>query len=487
MSTLALNITYKGITKKVVSSKSSTVNQVVLASLIKFKVNDAEYEGELIHGGKKLDGSLALRLTPLSNNAKVTLNLKQIPTDSIVSIKMLATLPSSNESITLVVKLNPNIALNELIDLFETNHGTKLRGFDQYNAQLTVLGTRIEEADFKNVKLRSIIGNVSNTVVRLSYFNADSSEKEKEQKNIVDTQLKEQQIRLQNQRKEKENSMEQPLVGVDDKKVLTLTQDIEPADQTIDIPKEELNKEDTTLTTTQELSDDLESSDNGSRDNSFQINNAPESLSPQLFMPSETESQRYENPEVDYDMTINQAQLYQKLIRKSASASRSQAQRAVPKKFLIRVRFPDRSILQLNFPDSGTTKLGHLIKKIDESILPSFINSYNLKFSYPPFKKLTFSYTENQRKLIRMPEFQNERLMLIWETEMPSKGPYLVEDLVNTAKHSSDLPEVVLESHRGDLPEDKHSSSVHNTQSLVSHNSSKSQKTKGVPKWFKLK
>ena len=64
------------------------------------------------------------------------------------------------------------------------------------------------------------------------------------------------------------------------------------------------------------------------------------------------------------------------------------------------------------------------------------------------------SYSNNNEYLYNLPDFQQERIMLIWELQKPDlnlKGPYIKNDNLNI-KQSEELPERVLERHRGELP-----------------------------------
>ena len=75
--------------------------------------------------------------------------------------------------------------------------------------------------------------------------------------------------------------------------------------------------------------------------------------------------------------------------------------------------------------------------------------------AYPPFKKLEFSFLANNTRLDEHGEFgSNENIVLLWEvTDGDASGPFIDTKLVN-AKETTELPEIQLESNRGQLPDD---------------------------------
>ena len=191
-------------------------------------------------------------------------------------------------------------------------------------------------------------------------------------------------------------------------------------------------------------------------------------------------------------MTVDQAQKYHKMIINSSKKPAAPKPKSKPSKYSIRIKFPDRIMLQLEMNDP-TAKLGHLLKKIDEYLVPEFQNNYNLKIGYPPFSKIPMSLTHNTTPRADSPFFQDEKIVLIWASLVtPAKGPYIVESdfARENVKQINELPEIKLETNRSNLPADSNPRSAvpsASSSSSSSHNSEKSSAnaSKKIPKWFK--
>ena len=183
-----------------------------------------------------------------------------------------------------------------------------------------------------------------------------------------------------------------------------------------------------------------------------------------IYKPSSTTT--YENPEEDYEFTLDHAKKYQELIRYKPTKPKAKIEK-VPQKYHIRIKFPNNYLLEIKF-DNTNVKFGELVKKIDDNLTEDFKSNYNLKVSYPPFKKFNISFSLNQTFLLKLPEFDtNEKVLLIWETD--KTGQYLVND---QAVDFGYLPEVQLEQNRRDLPDEQ--------------NKSKKLTKDKTPKWFKM-
>ena len=191
----------------------------------------------------------------------------------------------------------------------------------------------------------------------------------------------------------------------------------------------------------------------------------------------------YENPEDDYNMTTAQAETYLNIIKSMQTRPKKKNEAKSPTHYAIRLRFPDRSLVQLHIEDPST-KLGQLMKKIDSYIDPKFINSYRIKNGTPPFREIKFGFQENGTALSKHPDFQQEKMLLIWEPSSSHQpGPYLAQG-VNT-KDVSQLSTVMLETHRGELEEDTLATGKSVKGTSDEKPKLKTKLNKSMPKWFR--
>ncbi|KAF8002315.1 hypothetical protein HF325_003280 [Metschnikowia pulcherrima] len=218
------------------------------------------------------------------------------------------------------------------------------------------------------------------------------------------------------------------------------------------------------------------------RQNNLESWTLPEVNEDTLYVPLKSTSGTYENPDADYELTSNQAEKYYKIL-KSMQGKPAKKFAKKPSKYTIRIRFPDRALLDLHFEDPAT-KLGQLLRKLDSYLLEKHINSYHLKSGLPPFEEIQFGFGANNTSLCDHPHFQQEKILLIWESQSVSAGPYLKQYLLR--KDVSELPTVVLESHRGDLEADEESSKgIRSTADSRSADGKSKARAKGMPKWFR--
>lgn len=502
--------------KKITVPKSTSINQLRLQALTVYKIDPNNYEGQLYHNGKLLDGSLPIRLTNLLNNAK--LNLKTIPKlNSSTNVDTTTNTGSANRHEINVKFINDDTGSSKvqkcssglnLIELIEKFNGDISRQSD-----LRIVNVIVESEKYRETTLESIVGKSNNVVVRLKYRKIDNDDndrmvKEKQEEAIrlhieqesirkkkvheqekVEQSLKEQQQQQQQQQVQQQQQQQQDNKNVD-----------AVEDAIIEDPKEDLPHEVSSLNERQAIQPKQENLSHPTIVQPQQYTFQEEEIkdTPQLYIPSNKQQALYENPDEDYELTLNQAKTYQNMIRDSAKRkpkSKGDKPISLPNKYQIRIKFPDASILQINFIENvHEIKFGNLIKKIDELLLPKFINIYNLKHGHPPFKTIDMSYSNNNEYLYNLPDFQQERIMLIWELQKPDlnlKGPYIKNDNLNI-KQSEELPERVLERHRGELPsgtdnEKRVNTPRSNTTTTTTDNDSKSTKKPKVPKWFKMK
>lgn len=493
MSSITLNISYKGSTKKITTTKSTTISQLTLNVLSNFKISKDDYIGILNYNQKSLDSSLPIRLTPLINNCKLTLTLKKLDINNQINIRLMH--PELGNQIK---SCSIGINLFEVLQLFQIQN--------LENSQLRILNSYFTNDQYDLTRLGDVIGDSPSVVIRFEIIKL-ANEKEKilkQQQELNRLQLEEQKERLRKQREQEEEAQQQQQIEKEQEQARIKHQD------QMDIDQEEKYQRDLPIEMDKPVVESNEV-DTGLVDQVNQEEYAytePElQRQPQLYMPNSNtnhSSQTYENPDEDYQMTISQAKTYHNIIKntitgKNKSKSPIDGPNKTPKKYLIRIKFPDNSILQINYlEDVSNIKFGQLIKSIDELILPQYIDLYDLKLGYPPFTKLTQTFNANNEFLYNMPDFQsNETITLIWQLIKNdlniNKGPFVKQQNV-IIKTSEDLPERVLERKRGELPDDEpkiKKSQTSSTKSIGSSTTSSSStgfsNSKSIlPKWFKL-
>lgn len=479
---MSFQVTYNFKTLKVACPANSSIGQLTELAKKKFKL-DGDTIVDLLYKDKVLDSLLPLRFANIPNNAKLNLKVSEAESKEI-SIKL--TLPTGGAHIS---KINNRKTFGEFLSIVESELGSRILDQEKFGtAQLQVLNSKLSESDFPLSKIVSIVGNGANSVVcRLSYVNETNKDKRIEEQNrIVKIQVEEQRVRNQ-ARKEEEKANEALLAGEREKERAKVSsnddrgKDMElDADDVKPIKTEELKALSIERANAEEIEDDDESEP--AAEPSVQSN------APQVFLPSSSASGIYDHSEDTYEMTVSQAQTYHKILTDSMRPQKpKQRIHKIPETYFIRIKFPDLSTLQLTFPNGPTVKFGSILKKLDEILLPEFKNRYNLKFGYPPFTLIPFSFKTNDQLLHEFKVSKNsndvfaERMLLIWElTDLHSgggehKGPYINQqgsDVIVAT--NNERPEIQLESHRGDLPDDKE------------EKTHKKDEGKKLPKWLKL-
>ncbi|KAL6449922.1 hypothetical protein SBY92_002396 [Candida maltosa Xu316] len=472
-----LNITYQQRPKKITISKASTINQLVSESLTLFKIDSSSNNGRLLHNDKVLDGSLPIRLTNLLNNSKLVLQSepKSASSKFDINVKFMSDQGSS------VKKCSSDLSLLELVKEFN--------GDVTKPSNMRVLNLSIQSDKYASTSLVSIVGNVNNVVIRFAYEN-EKQEVEKQQQEAIRLHIEQGKLRKQKEeeqaRLQEESERQQQHQNSNETK--SEVQDgVDKTEAENQEPKPVLNDGDVHPT----VKDDVEAEPH----NAYVYKEDDIKETPQLFVPSKAPQQPlYDNPDEDYEMTLHQAKAYQNAIRNSAKRKQKDKVTALPSKYQIRLKFPDATILQINFIEKvDQVKFGNLVRKIDDLLLPEFINIYNLKQGYPPFNTIDMSYANNNEFLHNLPDFQQERIVLIWELQkhdLNVKGPFVKNTAGLSVKQSEDLPERVLERHRGELPDDEHkkknSSGITNQGNSEKDDGKKDKKSR-VPKWLKMK
>lgn len=454
----SFNVVYGNITKRVEARKSDTVHQLTNICMQKCKI-DSNMRGELHYNGKRLDSLLPIRLTNLANNSRLTLLVQSVgdAKDKNVNVKLMVVFPD-NATHTFILAVPANIMLIKLVETMEKSNNVNLMEVPGYYMKLSVVNTQLSSLDerFTTVRLNSIIGlDVASLVIRLSYARVDNHETVLKQKEIVKKQLEEQQ--KWNERRELEREEERERQRAQQKRQEEPMEVEAPPGQSDQAPLD--HKSNSVDQPPQPNISSVSSQADHSTavaDPSLMAQPAPQnqeqkSDSAEYFIPSD-KRYIYENSDDDYDMTVSQAQKYHKLIQDSA-ARKAPKQVRKPQSYSVRIKFPDRSLLQLAF--AADSKFGQILKELDHYILPAYKNNYHLKVAYPPFKKLEFSFLANNTSLDEHGEFgSNENIVLLWEvTDGNASGPFIDTKLVN-AKETTQLPEIQLESNRGQLPDD---------------------------------
>lgn len=486
MLTISFNVSYGNVSKKVSCSKTQTGIQLVQLALEKFKIEGKQ--GELTHNGKKLDSSLPIRLSNLLNNAKLALTVREGNEDKVVNIKLAVN--ANNDTKSYIMKLNNTLTLGEILEKFAEANGGTVTGKGQFELAILNSNIRSDSAEILS-SLKSIVGNdVSSLVIRMSYLHANDNAREQEMINERQMQGMRDYQRQEKIRRETEQAKQ---TQTQETAKLAQTQETvqvpEPEEPQTSVPvsvpvsvqaKRQLNTN----------SSHHEAGNDSQRDK--EILHPPEPSSPAqntLYMPSSYTT--YENPDTDYEMTVDQALKYHKMIVNSTKKKPTPRPKSQPKKYSIRLKFPDQVMLQLELPDP-TVKLGQLLKQIDTYLLPPFQSNYNLKTGYPPFAKLPLSLTANSTALVHLPLFQDEKMVLIWEPMAPHPpGPYILQDALaqHHIKQINDLPEVRLESTRASLPAAEPTKNTGSSLPPRDHLPSLSSRPKNsdkMPKWFKL-
>ncbi|KAI3403132.2 hypothetical protein KGF56_004021 [Candida oxycetoniae] len=502
MATISLNVSYLNQSKKLTVSKSSSVSQLVSQCLTVYKVDSSSYRGELYHNDKLIDLGLPIRLTNLINNSKLVLKVKKLDLNKMINVKLIT------EKGSLVDKCNANIPLSQVLSQFKVDTSKP--------TQLRILNSTVNWARYQSTSLGSLLGAADSVAMRLEYTRTTKEEEayHKKQQEAVKLQIEQEKKKRQieeEKRKLEEREREKEKEREEEKRKL------EEREEKVAEARAAASKEaemDTGLVNAAPTTEDIEMIEGEERvgvgktsttkgeisrseatSASFVYQEEELKETPQLYVPSDKPQPSYENPDEDYHVTVHQVKTYQNAIRNSAQRTKKNPNGGgkIPPRYLIRIKFPDGSMLQINLLENvSEIKFGNLIKKIDELLLPQFIDNYSLKIGFPPFTKLNQSFTLNQEYLYKLPDFQNEQIILIWELSKNSlnkKGPFLnsnSKDLV--IKQSDELPERILEKHRSELPSDTSSGKQSSRpKSALSNEEDKKGKHKlKIPKWMKI-
>lgn len=504
---LSFSIAYNQTTKKVTCLRSSTVNQLASLAAAKFGL-PASASGTLFHNGKKLDGLLPLRLTNLVNNAKLALEVSLALRP--VTLKVVGSI--LGELKQKIIKTNTDSTVQQLLDTFASETGVQ---YGENRIQVSLLDAKIDNGstDFATTLLGSILGSADNAVVRLTVESQDAQskreklqaeqqklrqqlEEHKRQARLLEKKLKEESGETE-KKEEKEDEQLQgegnEEVGIEEKEEQQQAQVDESPDLYVNVDSNDMEVDQPEPSESQVSSSTSESASVSKApieppsepipEESFQVKHFKEDT---VYIP-QNRSQHYENPDSDYNLTVAQAEKYYGIIKSMQQNKKQQPKEAVPpKSYTIRIRFPDRALLDLQIDDSST-KLGQLLKKLDGYVHERHINTYRLKNGVPPFEEIAIGFDANNKELKQHKNFQDERIMLIWEpTDKAAKAPYLKLD-INT-RSLDDMPTIQLETNRGQLSDETEEKRRQSTldQSHSGSGNPEKKKKNGLPKWFKL-
>lgn len=464
-------ISYGLKTHKVSCPPSSTVSKLIELSRPKFKLApDAAVD--LVFKDKVIDSLLPLRYANVPVNAKLVLKNTEPTKLKEITVKL-----ALAEGGSYVTRIDTQSTLAQMLAQIESTHGAKLWGEDGSGSTtlvLTAMNTSVNEPEFASTKVVALVGNqATSAVIRLSRVTTlgGASARKDEQERIVKLQLERQKARNLRLREEAAKQAEMEAVPKDEQE--EHPQQHDGAALTEDKPSAHLDCK--SVTSEKPVQPQAPITD---------VEPATPLAPAQVYLPSTQSSESYAHTAETYDMTVAQAQKYHKMLVDSMKPKKPRnIPPKIPNRYIIRVKFPDRCTLQLVFEDGATVKFGSLLKKLDELLLPQFRNHYTLKFGYPPFTKITANFRNNDTALHELKVSKNpedvftERTSLIWELDAgnDNRGPFLMQEGTDIAvAPNSERPEIQLESHRGELPDDK------------PDNGRNQSKKPGVPKWFKL-
>lgn len=482
MASVTVNVTYGYQSKKISIPKSSTVGQLASQAAAAFNLNG---DPSLEHKGKRLDPSLPLRFTQLVQNSTVKLNVEATTTlaPSAIAIKI-----ATPETST-VVKTTNDVTIEAALKLAEANLQTSII---KPGIEVLLMNTVYQDL---SLPLKQVAGSATNTVMRVRYP-VSNVDRQKEQQEVVAKQLAEQRARNEAQRVERERleaERQRRIYELKKENHEQQTEVLENDDEMMEAREEEQIENYASQHPVEPRTDSqTKSKPTTAADESISLL-APVKDGDQLYVPTNQPTPIYENPEEDYTLTVDKAKLYHKLVQQLGKRTRpTQHAPTLPQQYLIRIKFPDRNLLQLNFvSDADSVKLGQIVKRIDEVILDKWIGKYHLKLGYPPFQQIPLSFDTNGSRLHDLPQFfSGERIALIWEPALvnigvASSGPFLKEGAISDQLSTRDLPEVKSESQRGNFADSQEPRET-KSSTTSSTSTTKSNSGKPVPKWLQI-
>lgn len=451
---ISFNVSYNKLTKKITTSKNNTIGDLVSLSCTKFTIPS----GDLYHNNKKLDISLPIKFSNLLNNSKLELKPKTF-VEKLINIKLL-----KPDNTTVIQKLSNSLKIIDLIHQLNLDVPLSV----QYLQNSTLIDQNTDKTVY------DLVGDVQNAVIRFAVVK-DNLE---EQRRIVEQQIVNQRERLRREREMREVEQKNEQKNELKTEVLAEQEEAQSEQKT-----EESSASVTEAAPAPAPSPSAAPAPAPAPPAAATQPTAPSPATetpvsppspphPTIYKPSPTHL--YENPDQDYEFNMNHAMIYQNLVKYKTPKPKS-APVKTERLYTFRIKFPNGYILQTLL--MNTCKFGELVKEIDTHLTEKFISNYHLKLSFPPFKKFETSFSLNGTKLIDIPEFTSQ-ILLIFEPIDGLTGNYLNDN--QEIKDFNELPEIQLEETRDLLPDE-----IEERHQSFGGSSSKSKKP-NTPKWLKL-
>lgn len=210
-----------------------------------------------------------------------------------------------------------------------------------------------------------------------------------------------------------------------------------------------------------------------------------EMYEPKVFVPSNTPIENISSPydENDYNMTLDSARLYQHVLSQQAGgnpnsplltkrlrALQETKKEKLVKQCTVRIRFPDRAILEMDFLPNDTTTI--LYRKIKDKLQSASIN-FSLYTSHPH----TLIESSDDIQLHTDLGFGTKTLLLFQPESNTTNTTFLKSELLNDAT-STYIPEI-----KPAATEQTTATPLH----AAANTDTPSQKAQSqVPKWLRL-
>lgn len=428
---LSVGINHRGIIKKVTINKNKTIGDLIKIACVKFDI----LNGDLYYQSSKLSPLDLIKHTKLVNNCRLQLTMAKVD-DVEINVKLIG--PTGD---THIHKLSNHLILSDIIHNLDVPES----GF------VVNLLNKLIKAEDCNVRLYELIGGASNVVIRVSKVKGVSQEQQdvlKQELRLLD--LKKQKAR---EKKEMEDEKRQELIRASKNNQESQPMISKP-NEVVEMPISQLGPEVTSENSEIEQPQTQQSHIVDQNDT--------------IYEPTRVE--KYENPDSDYEFTVNHAKIYQNTIKYKPKTSKKPMK--IPQLYHLRIKFPNNYLLEFHL--NRGAKFGELVKKIDTHLLPNAQSNYGLKLSYPPFTKFPILFELNQKSLVDLNIAEKE--VLIWES---TEEKYLIMDNV---KSFNSLPEVQLDQMRDDLPDP----SPHESDIVGGSSKPSAITKKGPPKWLKF-
>lgn len=468
----SFNVSYNGTIKKASCLQSALVGELATSAVSKFSLPPST-KAVLSHNGANLDPAVSIKASKVYNNA--TLQLRVVPQNENVTVKVMASF--ANSTTTKVIKIPSSNSPEMLVAKFLEVANYTLAPGEQVSFSGMQRNLSDTDPGFKTATIGDILGTASG-VVRLRFESSGHNEKIRALQ-AEQQKLREQFADAQREKRRQERELEErEKLAQKAREKSTANEARPPVEdaEMADAEKAEVehapSENAATFPTRNPSSATSHAAHSTTEIPALQI---PRETADTLYTQTGVSAAIYENPENDYNVTAGQAKLLLESVRMQRPAKKTGAAKA-PESYTIRLRFPDRALLDIHV--AGTDKFGQLLKKIDSYVSEPYINHYKLKSGLPPFSEITMGFSENNTLLNEHPVFLSDKLLLIWESSITSRAPYVKDGLLK--KDTSELPTVYLESHRGQLADDDNEE-----KTQAKSETKRKGPFKGTPRWFR--